>query len=170
MQEAPKILRNAEFSSLCSWIYSLTTWEMKAVFYPTFPISEGIWKGSWFRPSVLLVGPTCRGRWVWSIGGAILTGRNRGTGSKAKPFWATQFAPKILHGLKWDRAWSYVLRRRRLTSWAMSGPLNNSVDTHPLGYKNQSVNLFLNINQLDALNFVTGLFQSSTCFEHMCSS
>ena len=30
--------------------------------------------------------------------------------------------------------------------------------------------LFLNINQLDALNFIISLFQASTCFEHMCSS
>ena len=30
--------------------------------------------------------------------------------------------------------------------------------------------LFININQLDALNFITSLFQASTCFEHMCSS
>jgi len=30
-------------------------------------------------------------------------------------------------------------------------------------------NLFLNINQLDALNFIISLFQASTCFEHMCS-
>ena len=30
--------------------------------------------------------------------------------------------------------------------------------------------LFLNINQLDALNFVISLFQACTCFEHMCSS
>jgi len=29
--------------------------------------------------------------------------------------------------------------------------------------------LFININQLDALNFVR-LFQASTCFEHMCLS
>ena len=32
------------------------------------------------------------------------------------------------------------------------------------------VYLFLNINQLDALNFIISLFQASTCFEHMCSS
>jgi len=32
------------------------------------------------------------------------------------------------------------------------------------------MNLFLNIHQLDALNFIIGLFQASTCFEHMCSS
>ena len=31
-------------------------------------------------------------------------------------------------------------------------------------------NLYLNINQLDALNFIISLFQASTCFEHMCSS
>ena len=30
--------------------------------------------------------------------------------------------------------------------------------------------LFININQLDALNFIIRLFQASTCFEHMCSS
>ena len=30
--------------------------------------------------------------------------------------------------------------------------------------------LFLNINQLDALSFKISLFQASTCFEHMCSS
>jgi len=31
-------------------------------------------------------------------------------------------------------------------------------------------NLVININQLDALNFIISLFQVSTCFEHMCSS
>ena len=30
--------------------------------------------------------------------------------------------------------------------------------------------LFLNINQLDALNFITSVFQACTCFEHMWSS
>ena len=30
--------------------------------------------------------------------------------------------------------------------------------------------LFININQLDALNFIISLFQASTCFEHMCLS
>ena len=30
--------------------------------------------------------------------------------------------------------------------------------------------LFINIKQLDALNFIISLFQSPTCFEHMCSS
>ena len=29
--------------------------------------------------------------------------------------------------------------------------------------------LFINIKQLDALNFIISLFQASTCFEHMCS-
>ena len=33
-----------------------------------------------------------------------------------------------------------------------------------------SIYLFININQLDALNFIICLFQASTCFEHMCSS
>ena len=30
--------------------------------------------------------------------------------------------------------------------------------------------VFVNINQLDALNFIISLFQASTCFEHTCSS
>ena len=30
--------------------------------------------------------------------------------------------------------------------------------------------LFLNVNQLNALNFIIRLFQACTCFEHMCSS
>jgi len=33
-----------------------------------------------------------------------------------------------------------------------------------------SIYLFINIEQLDALNFIISLFQASTCFEHMCSS
>ena len=28
----------------------------------------------------------------------------------------------------------------------------------------------ININQLDALNFIMSLLHASTCFEHMCSS
>jgi len=31
-------------------------------------------------------------------------------------------------------------------------------------------NVYLNINQLDALNFIMSLFHASTCFEHMSSS
>ena len=30
--------------------------------------------------------------------------------------------------------------------------------------------IYLNISQLDALNFIMSLFHASTCFEHMCSS
>ena len=33
-----------------------------------------------------------------------------------------------------------------------------------------SVYLLININQLDALNFIISLFQASTYFEHMCLS
>ena len=29
--------------------------------------------------------------------------------------------------------------------------------------------VYININQLDALNFIMSLFHASTCFEHMCS-
>ena len=37
------------------------------------------------HPSVLLVRATCRWRWVWSIGGMILTGRERSTSRKTCP-------------------------------------------------------------------------------------
>ena len=30
--------------------------------------------------------------------------------------------------------------------------------------------VYLNIKQLDALNFIMSLFHASTCFEHTCSS
>ena len=30
--------------------------------------------------------------------------------------------------------------------------------------------VYLNINPLDALNFIMSLFHASTCFEHTCSS
>ena len=33
-----------------------------------------------------------------------------------------------------------------------------------------SQHICLNINQLDALNFIMSLFHASTCFEHTCSS
>ena len=36
--------------------------------------------------------------------------------------------------------------------------------------KNNRYFFYLNINQLDALNFIMSLFHASTCFEHMCSS
>jgi len=31
----------------------------------------------------------------------------------------------------------------------------------------QTETIYLNINQLDALNFIMSLFHASTCFEHM---
>jgi len=30
--------------------------------------------------------------------------------------------------------------------------------------------IYLNINQLDALNFIMSIFYASTCFKHKCSS
>ena len=39
----------------------------------------------------------------------------------------------------------------------------------PIGDYNKLF-IYVNINQLDALNFIISLFQASTCLEHMCSS
>jgi len=37
-------------------------------------------------------------------------------------------------------------------------------------YQNkQQLGIYLNINRLDALNFIMSLFHASTCFEHKCS-
>ena len=36
--------------------------------------------------------------------------------------------------------------------------------------KTLTQDIYLNINQLDALNFIMSLFHASTCFEHICSS
>ena len=40
---------------------------------------------------------------------------------------------------------------------------------HSLASSNRNTYLFINTNQLDALNFIISLFQASTRFEHMCS-
>jgi len=48
----------------------------------------------------------------------------------------------------------------------MHGHTNIKINTMCL---NIFIHLFINNNQLDALNFLISLFQSSTCFEHMCS-
>jgi len=32
-----------------------------------------------------------------------------------------------------------------------------------------SIYIYVNINQLDALNFMMSLFHASTCFQHLCS-
>ena len=44
---------------------------------------------------------------------------------------------------------------------ALSLPFSIWVIRHGLG-------VYLNINQLDALNFIRSLFHASTCFEHTC--
>jgi hypothetical protein len=54
--------------------------------------SISFWKVPRLRPFVLLVRATCRWRWVWSIGGMILTGEKQRTGKKnlfvCLPEWA----------------------------------------------------------------------------------
>jgi hypothetical protein len=52
-------------------------------FYPVFPDiqrSAAFWKVPELCPFALLVRATFRRRWVWSIGGIILTGESRSTG------------------------------------------------------------------------------------------
>jgi len=40
---------------------------------------------------------------------------------------------------------------------------------NPVAARNKTQDIYLNINQLDALNFIMSLFHASTCFEQMCS-
>ena len=47
---------------------------------------------------------------------------------------------------------------------------DNDDDDDDCQLDQQLIVIYLNINQLDALNFVISLFQASTCFEHMCLS
>jgi hypothetical protein len=59
--------------------------------------------------------------------------------------------------------WLPVWVTRKLTSW--NGLLH--LFWYFAGRASQYI--YLNINQLDALNFVMSLFHASTCFEHMYS-
>jgi hypothetical protein len=59
--------------------------------------------------------------WIWSSGGMILTGENRRTLRNPVP--VPLCPPQIPHGLSWEWTRAAVVRSRRLTSWAMAGPL-----------------------------------------------
>ena len=62
----------------------------------------------------------------------------------------------------------YITERNGRSSWEQREIV--SFCTCQLNEWMKNYDLFLNINQLDALNFIISLFQASTCFEHMCSS
>ena len=61
--------------------------------------------------------------------------------------------PRRIHSSATDAIWTYQLIFFLIFCWPCI-----------------SIYLFININQLDALNFIRSLFQASACFEHMCSS
>ena len=52
---------------------------------------------------------------------------------------------------------------------AADGNTKHCAEWSGLLSNHSKVRFYLNINQLDALNFVMSLFHASTCFEHMCS-
>jgi hypothetical protein len=68
-----------------------------------------------------------------------------------------------------DSSHPYVAHRAQdqlhATQWEMLGHPACSPDLIPHNFL-----IYLNINQLDALNFIISLFHASTCFKHMCSS
>jgi hypothetical protein len=59
--------------------------------------------------------------------------------------------------------WGCIYRRYSMSLCANAKHRNTSPKTN-------CEFLFINIHQLDALNFIITLFQASTCFDHMCSS
>ena len=61
----------------------------------------------------------------------------------------------------------YFINHRHIT---VQSYRRESVNINCLLQGKSIYRLFLNINQLDALNFIISLFQASTRFEHMCSS
>ena len=56
-------------------------------------------------------------RWMWNIGGMILTGENR---SREKPVFVPRYQPQISHGLLRDRTSTPATRGQRLTVCAMA--------------------------------------------------
>ena len=60
----------------------------------------------------------------------------------------------------------------RYTDAVQSGNIGN-VGAYTANYTTHDITfprIYLNINQLDALNFIMSLFHASTCFEHKCLS
>ena len=47
--------------------------------------------------------------------------------------------------------------------------LQSTCEQEESHYGTKYVRIYLNINQLNALNFIMSLFHASKCFEHMCS-
>ena len=104
------------------------------------------------RPFVLLVRATCRWRWVWSIGGMTLTGKNqyweKNLFQRHFATWNELESKPGLWNLKarkmkvlWIHRWRILERILHITincTWKFSP--YRAVNTHLLGYKNQSVN------------------------------
>ena len=78
-----------------------------------------------------------------------------------------QWVPVFLWGVKWP--WHDDAHLQLAPSLRITGPIYLLPNT-PSCSGQIIFFLFLNINQLDALNFIISLFQASTCFEHICSS
>ena len=68
--------------------------------------------------------------------------------------------------------WAKYSSKRHKPSLSFDGTLKNNKNPRVIrGFKitQRWEHVYLNINQLDVLNFIMSLFHASTCFEHMCS-
>ena len=59
---------------------------------------------------------------------------------------------------------------RFITAFTRACHLCITLSTRPHANTNTHVYVYLNIKQLDVLNFIMSLFHGSTCFEHACTS
>ena len=57
-----------------------------------------------------------------------------------------------------------------IACWTVLTFRRNLLLPYPTQLQTYVRSIYLNINQLDALNFIMSLFHASTCFEHMCLS
>ena len=72
--------------------------------------------------------------------------------------------------MEFSSAFEGLIEERIIHSYELRS--RNSFQLYPLWIWEQDCTfslIYLNINQLDALNFIISLFHASTCFEHCCA-
>ena len=91
-------------SAYCVRKYVLHIPQWKYFSIQCSPIYERILLLEWYRPFVLLVRTACGWKWVWSIGGAMLTGKPEVLWEK--PTVEPLCTPQIPHELAWLQKWA----------------------------------------------------------------
>ena len=71
---------------------------------------------------------------------------------------------------KWKLCFVFEKSRVQTSAWRPSIVTGLSFFNREKKTQSTQLRIYININQLDALNFIMSLFHVSTCFEHTCSS